>query len=401
MATEKEPIPLNINNLKTKQDFAKDTGLGIKAAGVAIARTIKKNPTIKVNLFPSETGGNRMLSFTEEAYQELLDAYNQRKNKKRERSKPQEFLTLNDGDKIPLLSGDKREEVSKLLAEARNKQQPFSKQRLRETLYPDDNSKIADPKVRFLIYRINKELNPHGWRVEHPIYIDRKGKERRIRGFYEVLRERESIVKPRKQKPSSDEAPSVLGGRLEVTKPEITENKTEILPTSQTIWESPQAIQERLQEEIPIEPWPASKTNQDKENEKLDKIREEFNMNLSIAILSHIATGNTEKLTRNLKGLYINNLPTKISLDLLIGGNSENPIELQNYLERSFPQTLESFWHKPKSYFPKERKIIEYCKMLGAQAEDQTVSDANRQQVIDITLEHFSIPTQGDKKLSA
>ncbi len=343
-----------------------------------IGKLRKIHPEITPNRIPNDTG-KIVNAYQESAAQHLIQLL-WPKSKKRESPKTQEFLTLNDGDIFPLLRGEKQEEASKLLADARNKRQPFSKQRLKETLYPDDSSKIADPKVRFLIYHMNKQLEPNGWMIKHPIYIDSYGREIKIRGFYEVLREgelptvRESIVKPRRKKPSPNQAPPLLKSPLKDVGKNSAEKKTEPieLPPSGVIWESEKSRGKRP------------------DQEKLDQLRHALILQFTRSFLSHIKVGTMEEFAKGIikrpKQSLATHVPRNVSHDLVLGidpklNKKEKNRKAVEFFVEGCIQTINRLGDNRLSEqqlslvtIPEERKIIEQCKELEEKGIDKNTA---------------------------
>lgn len=152
--------------------------------------------------------------------------------------------------------------------------------------------------------------------------------------------------------------------------------------------------------------WEAPKKDE-RQRIEIEKKQEDFVLDLTDIILSHLARGIIEDLNRDLKAFLSNhlpwkislsgNLPRKMSLDEMIGNNTP-----EEFFATELVTTLGKLWSKKpdNSLSVKERNIIKHCQDLGSEDSNKNASDAKRQNVIDSVLGHFYIQLE-DEEITA
>ena len=363
----------------TIPEIAEKLGNRNKSIYEKINNATKRHPKIKPEKMSNNITRRKMLVYSQKDTIELISIINR-----------QEFLTLSNGDEIPLLKGGKREEACGLFAQARDTDQPLSRQKLNKNLYPQDDPKTASLKLRSLLHKMKKEWQSKGWTIRHPEYIDRYGKTRKMRGFYELKKEeeqsttRETIIMPMEQIPPPKrtvwflpesaktaklrQSNTVLPSEKIPKKPSemsvskdalgLTESTSVPKPTQKTIWESPA-----------------------KEN-VLNQRRKECIQNLTLSILSLLNLNDIDAMRKFVKDFkreptqsLRDYVPKHVSFDSFLGINPDESKETKKtrtieFFINGFIQTINTLWNQQSTLTPIdpmyyiERGIIEKCKEL-------------------------------------
>lgn len=281
-------------------------------------------------------------------------------------------VNITEPTQVPNLK-PKELQIVQLVHHAAREDKDVSRRDVAKHLYPEENYQIASIKLRVDLDGANRKLRDFGWRIDHPLHYS-QGKVRRIRDRYIITRQ-DKVLKVQPSQSNKKHEVLTEKGRNPKKRPRRRSSRDSIptlpptqdiklLPRSATIWESPEAREERLRQE------------------EFEGLRQAFVLHFTHSVLSHIKTGTIQEFakgfTRNPKEVSYGLRPKTITLDLVLGIDPKEDKETKNrkiieFFSDGYIQTVDKLWGQQPNQvtIPKERLILEKCKELEQKGKDR------------------------------